>query len=158
MQVEPTLTGPRIVLRPLATTDAGALVAAAADGELWSLPFTVVPSAATVDAYIGVALEGHAAGSVMPFVIVLRETGQVIGCTRFWKIDRINRKLEIGHIWLAVSWQKTFANTEAKFLLLRQAFDEMGCVRVQFTTDETNVASRAAILRLGAACCGFRIA
>ena len=150
MQIEPSLTGPRIVLRPLAATDARALVAAAADGELWSLPFTVVPSAATVDAYIGAALQGHAAGSVMPFVIVLRETGQVIGCTRFWKIDRINRKLEIGHTWLAASWQKTFANTEAKFLLLRQAFDEMGCVRVQFTTDETNVASRAAILRLGA--------
>lgn len=150
MQIEPSLTGPRIVLRPLAATDARALVAAAADGELWSLPFTVVPSAATVDAYIGAALQGHAVGSVMPFVIVLRKTGQVIGCTRFWKIDRINRKLEIGHTWLAASWQKTFANTEAKFLLLRQAFDEMGCVRVQFTTDETNAASRAAILRLGA--------
>ena len=150
MQIEPSLTGPRIVLRPLAATDAGALVAAAADGELWSLSFTVVPSAATVDAYIGAALDGHAAGSVMPFVIVLRETGQVIGCTRFWKIDRINRKLEIGHTWLAASWQKTFVNSEAKYLLLRKAFDEMGCVRVQFTTDETNAASRAAILRLGA--------
>ena len=150
MQIEPSLTGPRIVLRPLAATDARALVAAAADGELWSLPFTVVPSAATVDAYIGAALQGHAAGSVMPFVIVLRETGQVIGCTRFWKIDRDNRKLEIGHTWLAASWQKTFVNSEAKYLLLRKAFDEMGCVRVQFTTDETNAASRAAILRLGA--------
>jgi len=150
MQIEPSLTGPRIVLRPLAATDAGALVAAAADGELWSLSFTVVPSAATIDTYIGAALDGHAAGSVMPFVIVLRETGQVIGCTRFWKIDRINRKLEIGHTWLAASWQKTFVNSEAKYLLLRKAFDEMGCVRVQFTTDETNAASRAAILRLGA--------
>jgi len=150
MQIEPSLTGPRIVLRPLAATDAGALVAAAADGELWSLSFTVVPSAATIDTYIGAALDGHAAGSVMPFVIVLRETGQVIGCTRFWKIDRINRKLEIGHSWLAASWQKTFVNSEAKYLLLRKAFDEMGCVRVQFTTDETNAASRAAILRLGA--------
>ncbi len=150
MQIEPSLTGPRIVLRQLAATDAGALVAAAADGELWSLSFTVVPSAATIDTYIGAALDGHAAGSVMPFVIVLRETGQVIGCTRFWKIDRINRKLEIGHSWLAASWQKTFVNSEAKYLLLRKAFDEMGCVRVQLTTDETNAASRAAILRLGA--------
>ena len=150
MQIEPSLTGPHILLRPLAATDAGALVAAAADGELWNLRYTAVPSAATVDAYIGAALQGHAAGSVMPFVIVLRETGQVIGCTRFWKIDRINRKLEIGHTWLAASWQKTFVNSEAKYLLLRKAFDEMGCVRVQFTTDETNAASRAAILRLGA--------
>ncbi|SFO71056.1 Protein N-acetyltransferase, RimJ/RimL family [Variovorax sp. OK605] len=146
----PSLTGPRLLLRPLLAADAAALVAAAADGELWSLPFTVVPSADTVDAYVGNALAGQAAGTVMPFATVLRETGQVIGSTRFWKIDRINRKLEIGSTWIAASWQKTFVNTEAKFLMLRHAFEELRCVRVQLTTDEINAKSRAAILRLGA--------
>lgn len=146
----PSLTGPRLLLRPLLATDAAALVAAAADGELWRLPFTVVPSADTVDAYVGNALAGQAAGTVMPFATVLRETGQVIGSTRFWKIDRINRKLEIGSTWIAASWQKTFVNTEAKFLMLRHAFEELRCVRVQLTTDEINAKSRAAILRLGA--------
>lgn len=146
----PSLTGPRLLLRPLLATDAAALVAAAADGELWSLPFTVVPSAGTVDAYVGNALAGQAAGTVMPFATVLRETGQVIGSTRFWKIDRINRKLEIGSTWIAASRQKTFVNTEAKFLMLRHAFEELRCVRVQLTTDEINAKSRAAILRLGA--------
>ena len=145
-----SLTGPRILLRPLLASDAAALVAAAADGELWNLPFTVVPSAATVDAYIGNALDGQAAGTVMPFATVLRETGRVIGSTRFWKIDRVNRKLEIGSTWIAASWQKSFVNTEAKYLMLRHAFEEMACVRVQFTTDEINAKSRAAILRLGA--------
>jgi len=145
-----SLTGPRILLRPLLASDAAALVAAAADGELWNLPFTVVPSAATVDAYIGNALDGQAAGTVLPFATVLRETGRVIGSTRFWKIDRINRKLEIGSTWIAASWQKSFVNTEAKYLMLRHAFEEMACVRVQFTTDEINAKSRAAILRLGA--------
>ncbi len=147
---QPSLTGPRVLLRPLLASDAAALVAAAADGELWSLPFTVVPSAETVDAYIGNALTGQAAGTVMPFATVLRETGQVIGSTRFWKIDRVNRKLEIGSTWISASWQKSFVNTEAKYLMLRHAFEEMACVRVQFTTDEINAKSRAAILRLGA--------
>ena len=150
MPIESMLTGPRIQLRPLQVSDASALVAAASDGELWNLSFTVVPSAETIDDYIRNALEGHALGTVMPFVIVLRETGQVIGATRFWKIDRKNRKLEIGGSWLSASWQRSFVNTEAKYLLLRAAFDEMACVRVQLTTDESNIKSRTAILRLGA--------
>lgn len=147
---QPTLTGPRILLRPLVASDAPALVDAAADGELWNLPFTVVPSAETVGAYIGSALQGKAAGTVMPFATVLRETGRVIGSTRFWKIDPINRKLEIGSTWISASWQKSFVNTEAKYLMLCHAFEEMACVRVQFTTDEINAKSRAAIVRLGA--------
>lgn len=144
------LVGRRIILRPLQASDAPALVAAAADGELWNLPFTVVPSAQTIDAYLRTPLEGQASGHVMAYVTVLRETGQVIGSTRFWKIDRIHRKLEIGSTWIAASWQKSFVNTEAKYLMLCHAFEEMACVRVQFTTDEINAKSRAAILRLGA--------
>jgi RimJ/RimL family protein N-acetyltransferase len=125
-------------------------VQAAADGELWKLPFTVVPSADTVDEYIRVALSGQAAGTVLPFVTEIIESNQVIGSTRFWKINRQHRKLEIGSTWISASWQKTFVNTEAKFLMLRHAFEHLNCVRVQFTTDEINETSRAAILRLGA--------
>lgn len=150
MSLASTLTGPRIQLRQLQASDAAALVAAASDGALWNLPFTVVPSVETVDAYIQAALDGHASGTVLPFVTVVRETGQIIGSTRFWKIDHKNRKLEIGSTWLAASWQRTFVNTESKYLMLRAAFEDMACVRVQFTTDETNSKSRAAILRLGA--------
>jgi RimJ/RimL family protein N-acetyltransferase len=149
-KLTPTLTGQRIVMRPLQASDAQALVQAASDGALWNLPFTVVPSAHTVEAYIAKALEGEQQGHVMPFVTTLRETGQIIGSSRFWKIDAVNRKLEIGHTWLARSWQRSFANTEAKLLMLSQAFDVMGCVRVQLQTDERNAVSRAAILRLGA--------
>ena len=144
------LTGPRIRLRPLLESDGPLLVEAAADGELWNLPFTVVPSADTVNNYIRVALKGRDEGTVLPFVIEIMESGRAVGSTRFWKIDRLNRKLEIGSTWLSASWQRTFVNTEAKFLLLRYAFEELGCVRVQFTTDEINEKSRAAILRLGA--------
>ncbi|MEJ8849777.1 GNAT family protein [Variovorax rhizosphaerae] len=144
------LVGPRVRLRPLQASDADALVRAASDGELWNLLFTVVPSAATVDAWIATALAGRDAGTVLPFAIEIIATGEVIGSTRFWKVDRVNRKLEIGSTWLSATWQKSFVNTEAKFLMLRYAFEELHCVRVQLTTDETNQASRAAILRLGA--------
>ena len=145
-----SLIGKKIQLRPLLVSDGAALVQAAADGELWNLPFTVVPSVETVDVYINTALEGQATGTVMPFVIETIDSKQVVGTTRFWKIDRKNRKLEIGHTWISASWQRTCVNTEAKFLMLCCAFEQLNCVRVQFTTDEINEKSRNAILRLGA--------
>lgn len=145
-----TLEGQGILLRPLQYSDADALLHAAADGELWNLTVTVVPSATSVDSYLKKALDGREAGTVMPFAIVLKETGEVIGSTRFWKIDPLNRKLEIGSSWISARFQKTFVNTEAKYLMLRHAFEVLDCVRVQFTTDENNQKSRNAILRLGA--------
>ena len=148
--MQPTLTGETVELRPLQQEHAQALLGAAADGHLWNMKLTVVPGPETIGGYIATALEGRAAGTVMPFVIVLRETGAVVGSTRFWKIDRSNRKLEIGHTWLGQSMQRSAVNTEAKYLLLSHAFDVMQCVRVQFTTDELNEKSRAAILRIGA--------
>ncbi|MCP3708976.1 GNAT family N-acetyltransferase [Paraburkholderia sp. CNPSo 3274] len=146
----PTLNGRTVALHPLCAQDAPSLVAAAADGELWNLKVTVVPGPATVDAWIARALDGVCAGTVIPFTIRLRESDRVVGSTRFWKVDRENRKLEIGSTWLAASVQRTIVNTEAKFLMLRYAFETLGCVRVQFTTDVLNAKSRAAILRLGA--------
>jgi RimJ/RimL family protein N-acetyltransferase len=148
--MQTTLQGQRILLRPLQYSDADALLHAAADGELWNLTVTVVPSPSTVGSYLKKALDGRDAGTVMPFVIVHKDTGEVLGSTRFWKIDPLNRKLEIGSSWIAASWQKSFVNTEAKYLMLRHAFEVLNCVRVQFTTDENNQKSRNAILRLGA--------
>ncbi|MGC4011343.1 MAG: GNAT family protein [Pseudomonas sp.] len=146
----PHLVGDHVELVPLRAEHAEALLAAAADGELWNLKVTVVPGPDTVQSYIAKAEKGLEEGTVLPFAILDRHTGRVVGSTRFWKVDRANRKLEIGHTWLALSAQRTPINTEAKFLLLSYAFEEMDCVRVQFTTDELNEKSRAAILRLGA--------
>ncbi len=150
MPLNITLSSHRIRLRILTIEDSKDLVTAASDGELWNLPFTVVPSAETVDDYIQHALEGYQAGTVLPFVVEDIATGKVIGSTRFWKIDRKNLKLEIGSTWYSKSWQRTYANTEAKYLLLQYAFEELNCVRVQFTTDVLNEKSQNAILRLGA--------
>ncbi|WP_288421422.1 GNAT family protein [uncultured Acinetobacter sp.] len=150
MPLNITLSSHRIRLRIFTIEDSKDLVSAASDGELWNLPFTVVPSTETIDDYIQHALEGCQAGTVLPFVVEDIATGKVIGSTRFWKIDRKNLKLEIGSTWYSKSWQRTYANTEAKYLLLQYAFEELNCVRVQFTTDVLNEKSQNVILRLGA--------
>src|SRR5438552_823624 len=75
---------------------------------------------------------------------------ETVGSTRFWKLDRQNRTVEIGHTWIAQSWQRSFVNSEAKLLMLAYAFDDLAMNRVQFMTHSQNERSRAAILRLGA--------
>ncbi|WP_027053262.1 GNAT family N-acetyltransferase [Mesorhizobium erdmanii] len=147
---QPALVGEIVELKPLRQEHSQGLLSAATDGELWNLKATVVPGPTTIDGHIATALAGRQTGTVMPYAIVLRSTGRICGSTRFWKIDRTNRKLEIGHTWLASSVQRSGVNTEAKYLLLAHAFEVMECVRVQFTTDELNDASRAALLRIGA--------
>ncbi|WP_425327759.1 GNAT family N-acetyltransferase [Pseudomonas nitroreducens] len=146
----PHLIGQHVELIPLRAEHRDALLNAATDGELWNLKVTVVPGPDTVDSYIVKAEKGLEEGTVLPFAILDRRNGKIVGSTRFWKVDRANRKLEIGHTWLALPAQRTPINTEAKLLLLTYAFEELDCVRVQFTTDELNEKSRAAILRLGA--------
>lgn len=145
-----SLRSKHILLRPLQLADTDALVAAASDGALWNLAVTVVPDAGSINAYIARALQGQVVGDTHPFVIVLNENGAVIGSTRYWNMDAANRSLEIGHTWIGESWQRSFVNTECKYLLLRYAFETLQCIRVQFTTDELNARSRAAMLRLGA--------
>ena len=105
---------------------------------------------AEVEAWIAAALQAQAAGTEVPFTLVRQSDGAVVGTTRYLDIRRPHRTLEIGWTWLAPEAQRTAINTEAKFLLLTQAFDVHGAMRVQLKTDERNERSRAAITRLGA--------
>jgi len=89
-------------------------------------------------------------GESIVFATVERASGRAIGSTRFMNIDRANRRVEIGSTWIAPAWQRTAINTEAKYLMLRQAFEVWGCVRVELKTDALNQKSRNAILRIGA--------
>lgn len=148
--VQPTLISRHVELQPLQCEHTVSLLQAAEDGQLWSNRWTFVPDDKTIDAYIENAIKGRQAGSMMPFVIIRRDTGTVVGTTRLWKIDLTNRTLEIGNTWLGQSAQRTRINTETKYLLLVHAFDVMNAIRVQFMTDELNEKSRAAILRIGA--------
>lgn len=109
-----------------------------------------MPGPTSIESYVASALDARSCGRAWPFVIRRRSDGKIVGSTRYWKIDRQHRKLEIGHTWISASVQRSAVNTECKYLLLRHAFEALGCVRVQFTTDELNERSRAAIARLGA--------
>ena len=101
------LRGSLVELQPMQAAHAPLLLQAAADGELWTSKVTVIPGPQTIDRYVATALEGREAGTVMPFAVVQHATGRVVGSTRFWKIDRANRKLEIGHTWLSRSVQRS---------------------------------------------------
>ncbi len=89
-------------------------------------------------------------GESVAFATVEKKSGQAIGSTRFMNIDRTNRRVEIGSTWIVPAWQRTAVNTEAKYLMLRHAFEVWGCVRVELKTDTLNQKSRNAILRIGA--------
>jgi len=89
-------------------------------------------------------------GESVGFATIERNSGSVVGSTRFMNIDRGNRHVEIGSTWIAPAWRRTGVNREAKFLMLRHAFEVWKCLRVEFKTDALNQRSRNAILRLGA--------
>lgn len=151
MILEPvTLEGSHVRLEPLSLEHHAALCEAGLDEELWRLNPQPVTNAEEMRAYIAEALAGHARGMFLPFATIEKSSGKAIGSTRFGNIELPNRRLEIGWTWIARPWQRTFVNTEAKYLMLRYAFEQLGCMRVEFKTDSLNERSRAAILRLGA--------
>jgi len=96
------------------------------------------------------AFEEQERGESVVFATVEQNSGHVIGSTRFMNIDRVNRRVEIGSTWIATAWQRTAVNTEAKYLMLRHAFEVWRCMRVELKTDALNQKSRNAILRIGA--------
>lgn len=151
MELEPvTLRGKRVTLVPLAADHADALAEAAKDGELWRLWYTSVPKPEGMASEIGRRLGLLAAGSMLPFAVIEPGTGEPVGMTTFMNVDRVNRRVEIGSTWYAGSVQRTGLNTEAKLLLLGYAFDNLGCIAVEFRTHFLNGQSRRAIERLGA--------
>lgn len=146
-----TLKGRYTELVPLNTSHRDALYAAATDGELWQTDLTPIPdSPEATERYIQEALDGQAEGIYLPFVIIHRQTGQIVGTTRYRAIHERHRRLEIGSTWLAKSAQRTAVNTESKLLLLQHAFEQLNFQRVEFLTDALNTQSRTAIERLGA--------
>lgn len=95
-------------------------------------------------------LDEQARGLSIPFATYARDGSQIVGTTRYMNMDLANRKVEIGSTWIAIPWQRTIINTEAKYLMLRHAFEVWRCLRVELKTDSLNQCSRNAILRLGA--------
>jgi RimJ/RimL family protein N-acetyltransferase len=151
MELEPvTLEGAHVRLEPLAESHFQGLSEVALDPDLWRLIPITIRTPEELKASIDAMLAAQAAGTTLPFVTIERSSQRVIGATRFMNIDFANRRLEIGGTWIAKSWQRTAINTEAKYLMLRHAFETLGCVRVELKTDALNGKSRNAILRIGA--------
>lgn len=145
----PTLSGRHVTLRPLERSDRDALVAAASDGKLWELFYSLAPGPQTIDLWMDFSMREVEQGRAMLFA-VLDAAGALVGSTRYLRINSAHRRLEIGGTFYAGRVQRTGLNTEAKLLLLRHAFETLGCVCVQIRTDWFNKASQRAIERLGA--------
>jgi RimJ/RimL family protein N-acetyltransferase len=145
----PTLEGGHVTLRPLAPEDRDSLLSASADGRLWELFYTIAPGPETIDYWLANAFRERGEGRGMPFA-VLDAGGSVIGSTRYLRMNRAHRRVEIGGTFYAARAQRTGLNTEAKLLLLSYAFETLDCVCVQFRTDWFNKPSQRAIERLGA--------
>ena len=144
------LEGHGVRLEPLAREHHDGLVAAAGDGELWTLWFTSVPAPGETQAYVAAALAGQDAGHMLPWAVRELDTGAIVGSTRYHDIVTTVDRVEIGYTWYARRCQKSHVNTACKLLLLGHAFDELGCAVVGFRTDNFNFASQSAIAALGA--------
>lgn len=145
------LEGRAVRLEPMTLAHVPGLLAAASTPEIFR--HLLIPQFTGFEdtgAWVKEALAAKAAETEVPFVTVRRSDGRVVGSTRFIEIRRAHRALEIGWTWISPEAQRTAVNTEAKYLMLKQAFDGWGALRVQLKTDAHNEKSRTAILRLGA--------
>jgi len=145
-----TLAGEHATLEPLIEAHEADLAAACADGRLWELWYTTVAQPDAMQAEIARRLSLQRAGSMLPFAVRHHASGRIVGMTTYMNVDATNRRVEIGSTWYAASVQRTALNTECKAMLLRHAFERLGCIAVEFRTHYLNHASRAAIERLGA--------
>jgi N-acetyltransferase len=151
MIVEPlTLEGKQVRLEPLTTDHLDALSEFALDETLWRWMPYAVHTRSELEEYVRALLEAQKTGTTLPFATRERGSAIVVGLTRYMNIERLHRRTEIGGTVVATAWQRTFVNTEAKYLMLQHAFEKWGCIRVEFKTDSLNERSRKAILRIGA--------
>jgi len=145
-----TLEGHGVRLEPMRREHHDGIAAAAADGSLWQLWFTSVPAPAETERYIAQALDGQAAGHMLPWAVRELGSGDIIGSTRYHDIVIEADRVEIGYTWYARRWQRSHVNTACKLLLFGHAFERLGCTVVGLRTDNFNFASQRAIEALGA--------
>ncbi len=145
-----TLSERGVTLEPLTLAHEAGLQAAAADGALWNLRITSVPAPQETRTYIETALAMRQAGNRFAFAVLDAASGRVLGSTSYHDIVPAVQRLEIGYTWYAQQVQRTHVNTTCKLLLMRHAFEALGCAVVGWRTDNFNFASQRAIERLGA--------
>lgn len=144
------LEGRYVRLEPLAREHLDGIVAAGSFGEIWAWLSVRPVGREGFARWIDTALAARDAGTELPFTTIDRASGEIIGSTRYLNIERASRRLEIGWTWITPRMQRTYVNTEAKYLQLRHCFEDLGCLRVELKTDRRNEKSRNAMLRIGA--------
>ncbi len=146
----PVLTGAVVRLEPLDERHWEGLLAVGLAPDIWRSTIDRLETPSDLREWLERTLAEQAEGRSIPFATVEVASGRVVGSTRYGNIDAENRHVEIGWTWVAPDWQRTAVNTEAKYLMLRHAFEVWGCYRVELKTDVLNTRSRRAIERLGA--------
>lgn len=145
-----TLLGTRVRMEPLDfERHFNGLMEIGLDPELWKWTLNVCETRQDLYAYLEEALRQQSEGSALPFATVDVASGRVAGCTRFGNIETKHRRVEIGWTWVGKPFQRSYVNTEAKYLMLRHAFETWGCLRVELKTNVLNKKSREAMLRIG---------
>lgn len=142
--------GEHVCVVPLVAEHERDLAEAAADGEIYRLWYTGVPTPQEMAAEITRRLGLQQSGTMLPFAIIDTASGKAVGMTTYMNIDAVNKRVEIGSTWYRKSAQRTPLNTECKLLLLRHAFENLDCIAVEFRTHFMNHQSRRAIERIGA--------
>ncbi|GAB3230962.1 GNAT family protein [Hymenobacter seoulensis] len=146
-----TLENSRVRLRPLELTDFDDLKEVAFDPAIWQYMLTPAPqNSVELAAWLTESVREREAGRRYPFAIIDRASGRVVGSTSYGNLALSDCRLEIGWTWLGRAYQRTGLNRAAKHLLLKYAFGELGCERVELKTDARNWQSRDAMRRMGA--------
>lgn len=151
MNVEPvTLDGRRVRLEPLSIgLHRAGLLKVMLDAELWRWTLAQIATEADLDRYLATALREQVEERSLPFVTIDKVSGRITGSTRFGNIERAHRRVEIGWTTVGLEFQRSHVNTEAKYLMMRHAFEVWGCIRVELKTNALNMKSRNAMLRIG---------
>jgi N-acetyltransferase len=146
-----TLIGKTVRLEPLTEAHIPGLAAVGCDDRIWEfMLYGFIRTEADMNHWVSDLLGRKFRGTDLPFAVVHLESGQIVGATRYMDIRPTHKGLEIGGTWYGLEFQRTAVNTECKYLLLKYAFETLGCIRVQFKADARNERSLCAIERIGA--------
>ncbi len=152
MTIQPVrLTGSIVRLEPLSEAHVPDLAVVCQDEAIWKfLPYGNINTEAKMYELVKMLLARAAQGTDLPFAVILLESNQPIGCSRYLEIREDHRALEIGGTWFGREYQRSGVNTECKYLLIKHAFETLDCIRVQFKTDARNQRSQKSLERIGA--------
>lgn len=152
LEVKPvTLQGKHVRLEPMIEAHIPGLTEIGAGQTFWDfMLYGNINTETDMQNWVRDILSRAEKGTDLPFVAIHLASGRVAGATRYLNIMPKDRGLEIGGTWYGTEFQRSPVNTECKYLLLKHAFETLGCIRVQLKTDLRNERSQKAIERIGA--------